>query len=121
MIKLSAVLAASLILAGCSATAQSEKKEMVASWYMHGTRTANGERFKPDGMTAAHKTLPFGTKLRLTRRDKSVIVRINDRGPFTKGRHIDLSRGVARQLGCIHSGICKVEVEIISDDREQSK
>lgn len=122
MTKLYAVIAVTLLLAGCNATANAGKTEnMVASWYMHGTRTANGEKFNPDGMTVAHKTLPFNTRLRLTYRDKSVIVRVNDRGPFTKGRHIDLSRGVARQLGCISSGICRVQAERLEDDGKKNK
>ena len=72
-----------------------------ASWYKHGRRTANGETFNPDGMTAAHRSLPFGTRLRVVndKTGRSVVVRINDRGPFIGGRIIDLSRGAARQLG----------------------
>ena len=105
-----AAIMAALVLSGCN-TVRPESQQMVASWYMHGTHTANGERFNPDGMTVAHKTLPFNTKLRLTHNDKSVIVRVNDRGPFIKGRDIDLSRGVAKVLGC--PGICRLEAEII--------
>lgn len=80
-----------------SATAQSGH----ASWYGSGRRTANGERFNPNGMTAAHRTLPFGTRVRVTnqRTGRSIIVRINDRGPFIRGRIIDLSRGAARAFG----------------------
>ncbi|GJD37394.1 septal ring lytic transglycosylase RlpA family protein [Methylobacterium aerolatum] len=72
-----------------------------ASWYASGHRTANGERFNPNGMTAAHRTLPFGTRVRVENRKtgRSVVVRINDRGPFVHGRIIDLSRGSARALG----------------------
>ncbi|MGB0085781.1 MAG: septal ring lytic transglycosylase RlpA family protein [Rhodomicrobiaceae bacterium] len=72
-----------------------------ASWYHEGARTATGERYNPDGITAAHKTLPFGTKVRVEnqRTGRSVIVRINDRGPFVRGRIIDLSRGAKRVLG----------------------
>ena len=72
-----------------------------ASWYHEGARTATGERYNPDGITAAHKTLPFGTKVRVENRrtGRSVIVRINDRGPFVRGRIIDLSRGAKRVLG----------------------
>ena len=108
-----------LILVGGCATAGNTAympSEMVASWYMHGTRTANGERFDPQGMTVAHKTLPFNTRLRLTRKNKSVIVRVNDRGPFLKGRQLDLSRGVAQHLGCEHSGVCRVTVELLVDN-----
>lgn len=79
-----------------------------ASWYGYemcrkgrACKTANGEHFKPEGHTAAHKTLPFGTKLKVTnlRNGKSVIVRINDRGPFIRGRVLDLSMGAARAIG----------------------
>jgi rare lipoprotein A len=72
-----------------------------ASWYQHGRRTANGEAFNPNGMTAAHRSLPFGTRLRVVnnKTGRSVVVRINDRGPFIGGRIIDLARGAARQLG----------------------
>jgi rare lipoprotein A len=72
-----------------------------ASWYHEGSRTANGERYRPDGITAAHRTLPFGTRVevRNPRTGRSVIVRINDRGPFVGGRIIDLSRGAKQVLG----------------------
>jgi rare lipoprotein A len=72
-----------------------------ASWYHEGARTATGERYRPDGISAAHRTLPFGTKVRVENRrtGRSVIVRINDRGPFIRGRIIDLSRGAKRVLG----------------------
>lgn len=80
----------------------------VASWYSAGTRTANGERMNAGGMTAAHKYLPFGTVVRVTdqRTGKSVQVRINDRGPFVRGRIIDLTRAAAQRLGL--RGIGKV-------------
>ena len=91
----------------------------VASFYgkrFHGRLTANGERFNMNAMTAAHKTLPFGTKVRVTypRNGRSVVVRINDRGPFIKGRHIDLSRGAAQKLGMISSGHARVKMDIVS-------
>ncbi|MCJ2032923.1 septal ring lytic transglycosylase RlpA family protein [Methylobacterium sp. J-068] len=72
-----------------------------ASWYASGHRTANGERFNPNGMTAAHRSLPFGTRVRVEnkRNGRSVVVRINDRGPFVRGRIIDLAKGSARALG----------------------
>lgn len=77
-----------------------------ASWYALRSRTASGERMNPASMTAAHRTLPFGTRLRVTNRrnGKVVTVRINDRGPFASGRVLDLSRGAARRLGFVHSG-----------------
>ncbi|TKD38867.1 MAG: septal ring lytic transglycosylase RlpA family protein [Mesorhizobium sp.] len=77
-----------------------------ASWYALYSKTASGERMNPSALTAAHRTLPFGTKLKVTNRNngRSVVVRINDRGPFIKGRVIDLSKGAARRLGFISSG-----------------
>lgn len=87
-----------------------------ASWYgpgFHGRRTANGERFDQNGLTAAHKTLPFGTKVRVTKGDRSVVVRINDRGPFVRGREIDLSRGAAQAVGLLSAGIASVRLEVL--------
>ena len=88
----------------------------VASWYgpgFHGNLTANGETFDQWAMTAAHKSLDFGTEVRVTNPSTgdSVVVRINDRGPFVGGRDIDLSRGAAQALGV--SGVARVEVEIL--------
>ena len=79
-----------------------------------GTTTASGQRLRNEAYTAAHRTLPFGTRVRVTNlnNNKSAIVHINDRGPFTKGRIIDVTIGVGRHLGMIRSGLipCKVEV-----------
>lgn len=87
-----------------------------ASFYWHGSKTASGERFNPGGMTAAHRTLPFGTKVRVTntRTKRSVVVRINDRGPFIKGRIIDVSRGAAQQLGMVGQGVAQVEMAVLN-------
>ncbi|WP_052026821.1 septal ring lytic transglycosylase RlpA family protein [Rhodovulum sp. PH10] len=76
------------------------------TFYWQGSHTANGERFDPDGLTAAHRTLPFGTKLRVTnpRTGKTIEVRVNDRGPFKPGLHLDLSRGAARAIGLTTTG-----------------
>lgn len=84
-----------------------------ASWYALTSKTASGERMNPSAMTAAHRSLPFGTKLKVTnkRNGKTVVVRINDRGPFIKGRMLDLSKGAAAQLGFISSGHAAVCVE----------
>jgi len=73
---------------------------VVANWYDTGTETASGEPFDPDGLTAAHRTFPFGSRVTITnpRNGKSVVVRINDRGPFTRGVTIDLARGAARAI-----------------------
>lgn len=92
---------------------------VVASWYdcvkpgqcSRNKITASGEKFNPNALTAAHKTLPFGTKLKVIYKGKSVIVRINDRGPFVKGRSLDLSRAAARKIGC--HGVCVVQIIIL--------
>lgn len=86
---------------------------LVASWYgpQHdGRKTASGEVFDQDGFTAAHRTLPFGTRLRVELNRRVVEVRINDRGPFRKGRDLDLSLGAARKLGMVGHGLAIVEV-----------
>ena len=90
----------------------------IASWYgpgFDGNYTANGEVYDMNGISAAHKTLPFGTIVRVVEfsTGKSIIVRINDRGPFIEGRIIDLSKGAARKLGIIDKGITKVGLRII--------
>ncbi len=87
----------------------------VASFYGNesGSQTASGQRFNQNAMTAAHRSLPFGTKLRVTHRGKSVIVTINDRGPFIKGRVLDLSTGAARAVGLTSSGVGHVTAEVI--------
>nr|WP_319387575.1 septal ring lytic transglycosylase RlpA family protein [uncultured Roseibium sp.] len=83
-----------------------------ASWYKLGGTTASGERANPQGLTAAHRTLPFGTLVDVTNlsNGKTVTVRINDRGPFAKGRVIDVTLAAARQLGFVNKGITKVHV-----------
>ena len=88
-----------------------EAQPVTASWYQEGKVTASGEKYNPDGFTVAHRTLPFGTKLLLTYKGKSIVVRVNDRGPFAKGRQLDLSRGTAVFLGC--KGVCKIDMQII--------
>lgn len=89
-----------------------------ASYYadkFHGRTTANGEKYDKNKMTAAHKKLPFGSVVRVVNLNtgKSVTVRINDRGPFVKGRIIDLSRVAAEKLGLIQAGVLKVRVEVL--------
>src|ERR1041384_4182842 len=118
MTKASTALAIPALVLGCALTATpvaaEESKPIqtgAASWYgpgFHGKRTASGERFNTDGLTAAHKTLPFGTKIRVTneRTGKSVVVRINDRGPYAHGRVIDLSKAAAQAVGI--SGVGRV-------------
>ena len=85
---------------------------MVASYYgaESGNRTANGEHFTGNEMTAASRTLPFSTRLRVTYHGKSVVVRINDRGPYVAGRQLDLSHAAARQIGLTHAGVATVLV-----------
>ena len=89
-----------------------------ASWYgpgFFGNRTASGEVFRPGTMTAAHRSLPFGTKVRVTNlwNDRSAVVTINDRGPFIAHRVIDLAHGAAHELGLISSGIAQVRLEVL--------
>ena len=83
-----------------------------ASYYRHGNRTASGEHFDPRGYTAAHRTLPFGTRVLVTNltNGKSVIVRINDRGPHVRGRIIDLSFNAAELVGITSSGVAQVKI-----------
>jgi rare lipoprotein A len=87
----------------------------VASYYWQGQVTATGERYNPEGMTAAHRTLPFGTRVRVTHlgNGRSVDVRINDRGPYIGGRIIDLSRGAAGILGMHQQGLARVKVTVL--------
>ena len=87
-----------------------------ASFYGNesGSKTASGQRFNQNAMTAAHRSLPFGTKLRVTHRGQSVVVTINDRGPFIKGRVLDLSTGAARAIGLTGAGVGHVTAEVVS-------
>ena len=89
-----------------------------ASWYggkFHGRKTASGERYNKNALTAAHKSLPFGTKVRVTNQanGKSVVVRINDRGPYSGRRVIDLSRAAATAVGMLKAGVAKVKIEVL--------
>lgn len=97
---------------------KAEAKDVHVSYYgpgFHGRKTANGEVFNMHGLTTAHKTLPFGTKVKMKcdTTGKSVIVRVNDRGPFIAGRTFDLSKGAAEALGIVRQGTAKVQYEII--------
>lgn len=90
----------------------------VCSYYgkkFHGRQTANGEIFDMKKLTCAHKTLPFNTKLEVTNEDngKSVVVRVNDRGPFIKGRDLDLSKAAAEKIGLIPYGVKKMKIKVI--------
>jgi len=107
-------------VAGC-AMASLQSTEAVAaqcgkaSWYTMGTKTANGERMNAAALAAAHRTLPFGTKVRVEnlKNGKTVVVRINDRGPFVRGRVIDVTRAAAVELGMINSGVASVRVTAV--------
>lgn len=95
-----------------------EKGTMKASWYgpgFHGKKTANGEVYDQMSFTAAHKSLKFGTLLKITnpKNGKSIIVRINDRGPYIDGRDLDLSKAAALELGFVRKGVTKIKVEEI--------
>nr|WP_127752718.1 MULTISPECIES: septal ring lytic transglycosylase RlpA family protein [unclassified Devosia] len=118
-----AAVALSLTLAAVPMAPQAFAKDStlsgVASWYgpgFHGRTTANGEKYNMHQLTAAHKSLKFGTKVRVTNKKngKSVIVRINDRGPYVGSRIIDLSKGAAQAIGMIGSGTASVTVEILA-------
>ena len=85
---------------------------VLTSWYgpgFHGNLTANGERYNQNGLTAAHTTLPFGTKLKVCYK-RGAVVRVNDRGPYIHGRELDLSKGAADAIGLTHSGVGRVKV-----------
>jgi len=87
----------------------------VASFYADDTETASGEKFDPSQLTAAHRTLPFGTRVRVTnvQTGQSVTVRINDRGPFISGREVDLSYSAAETIGMVERGVTKVKLEVV--------
>ncbi|MBT8766257.1 septal ring lytic transglycosylase RlpA family protein [Metapseudomonas boanensis] len=124
MQRLLCILAFTGLLAGCaynpfgqgSGTPGDYRAEGKASYYgarHHGKRTASGERFNQNSLTAAHRTLSFGTRVRVTnlRNDRSVVVRINDRGPYSRSRIIDVSRKAAESLGMLRAGVVPVRVE----------
>jgi rare lipoprotein A len=88
----------------------------MASYYGNesGSRTASGQRFNQSAMTCAHRSLPFGTKLKVTHGGRSVVVTVNDRGPFIRGRVLDLSTGAARAVGLTGAGVGRVTAEVVS-------
>ncbi|MEE9314560.1 MAG: septal ring lytic transglycosylase RlpA family protein [Rhizobiaceae bacterium] len=109
------ILTASIITASLTVAAIAKQPNIQcgkASWYAMTSLTASGERASPNTMTAAHRTLRFGTKVRVTnlRNGRSVIVRINDRGPFIKGRVIDVTKRAAKKLGFLGAGWTRVAV-----------
>jgi rare lipoprotein A len=89
--------------------------EGIASFYWEGARVASGAKFNPDGLTAAHRSLPFGTRVRVSdlKTHRSVVVTINDRGPFVQGRVLDLSLGAARVLGIESRGVSRVHADVL--------
>ena len=118
-----------LFVAGCAGTGPMirggsdsgrDRSEVVgfASFYgseFHGRRTASGERYDQDELSAAHRTLPFGTRVRLTnlKNGRTVVVRVTDRGPFRRGRIVDVSKRAARELGFIRAGVARVRLEVL--------
>ena len=95
----------------------SDWSQVVVSWYQDGKTRADGQPFNPDDPTVvAHKWLPFGTRVKLTREDngRSIIVVVRDRGPYVRGRDFDLSRGAAQKLGIIRKGVVRCYVEVLS-------
>src|ERR1700712_5273077 len=110
-VRLAAALCGAMILFACGSMAQAQSG--IASIYGYdGQKTANGEHARPSGLTAAHRTLPFGTHVRVTNKKngRSVVVRINDRGPFVRGRIIDVTPAAARALG--FSGLTSVSLDV---------
>ena len=87
----------------------------IASFYGNesGSKTASGQRFNQNAMTCAHRSLPFGTKLRVTHGSRSVVVTVNDRGPFVHGRVLDLSTAAAREVGLTSAGVGRVTAEVL--------
>ncbi len=119
------ILSVWILLLLLSSTASAFEQEGLASWYggkFQGRRTANGEIFDTNEFTAAHKTLPFGTIVKVTSLEngKSTVVRINDRGPFIAGRIIDLSRAAAAAIGLAGQGVTKVRIEVLSPDSPEA-
>ena len=109
----SILVAATLATTAVEAAAQTGR----ASWYALTSRTASGERCNPEALTAAHRSLPFGTRVKVENLDngKSVVVRINDRGPFVGGRVIDVTRAAARSLGFVGAGLANVRLTVLSE------
>ena len=116
-----AIFIAILLLSCTSVWAQDTEGK--ASYYansLHGRKMSNGERYDKNRMTCAHRTLPFGTRLRVTNRTngRQVVVTVTDRGPFVRGRIIDLSYAAARELGTLAAGVGYVQIEILPNDIE---
>jgi rare lipoprotein A len=97
------------------ASTQGATPHGIASFYTEGTKTASGEKFDTNDLTAAHPTLPFGTKLRVTNTHtgRSVTVRVNDRGPYVPGRVVDVSYAAAESLGMVNRGVAPVKLDVV--------
>jgi rare lipoprotein A len=97
------------------ASATQVASQGIASFYTEGTKTASGEKFNTHELTAAHPTLPFGTRLRVTNvaSGQSVTVRVNDRGPYVRGRIVDVSYAAAESLGMVGGGVAKVKLDVV--------
>ena len=109
------IISGAFIAAACLGTSASSAGTMLASWYgsyFHGRTTANGETYNMYGITAAHKTLPFGTELRVCYQG-CVDVRINDRGPYIGQRELDLSYGAAKAIGLVEPGVATVSISYL--------
>ena len=120
------VLAATAPAEVARASAMESVQTGIASFYasfFHGRKTANGERYDEGALTAAHRTLPFGTRVRVTNLDnqKTLLLRINDRGPFVGNRIIDLSRAAAHTLGFVQKGLARVKVEVLGIAGKEKK
>jgi peptidoglycan lytic transglycosylase len=122
------LLLAILLTAGCAGAAPrpdglDDRPEVgLASYYgsrFHGSRTASGTSYDRRGLTAAHRTLPFGTRIRVTNlaNGRSVVLTVTDRGPFRKDRIVDVSARAARRLGFLRDGLARVRVEVVEEDR----
>ena len=122
---ISSALIAAMLMTGLmlgtdsqAATFSGNGQSGMASFYhdrFHGRRTASGTAYNKDALSAAHKTLPLGTQVRVTdaRSGRSVVVRINDRGPYARGRVIDLSHAAASEIGLVGKGVAKVKLEVL--------
>lgn len=122
MRKLLFLTVAILTIISLTVCAQSTYMDGRASYYhnsLHGRKMANGQRYNRDSMTCAHRSLPFGTRLRVTNpmNGEQVIVKVTDRGPYVRGRVIDLSYAAARRLGTLRSGVAMVQIEILPNDK----
>ncbi len=118
-----AMLVAGMIAAFAAAHAkEAEAEPLVSSWYgseLEGSPTASGEPFRPDGRTAAHRSLPLGTELLVSYGGRQTVVRVNDRGPHVGGRDLDLSRGAAQDIGLTVAGADAVDVQVLDDSGDR--